>query len=318
MQDWVIDEHRLAKQPSLVGATILSLLHEFMTCFKPQESLQVKNLMLTKPVIYTDTWPRQMRLFITSEGKGYKFSLKTRGVLELAWQEHAFGGIGHGAPTADLTPQSIDAIKQRCTTQVPYAPFITELDNANTGENFLSFSQRWNNHREIVQGHNEWLIHKVLKDDYTHDLTRYPYHPAVIDATAISCLSLITQENFLPISYGKMTFLSPLGKECYVHARLKQAYQPQDNAIVMDITFLSPEGVPLLVLENYTLMKMTMGNQLATSENTSTAAIAAVKVNLADKDILLPEGLDAIKRQLAHLEFEQLVVVTSDSGPAHL
>ncbi|MCG5048741.1 acyltransferase domain-containing protein [Pectobacterium brasiliense] len=311
-QDWVIDEHRLAKQPSLVGATILSLLHEFMTCFKPQESLQVKNLMLTKPVIYTDAWPRQMRLFTTPEGKGYKFSLKTRGVLELAWQEHAFGSIGHGAPTADLTPQSIDAIKQRCTTQVPYAPFITELGNANTGENFLSFSQRWNNHREIVQGHNEWLIHKVLGSEYTHDLTRYPYHPAVIDATAISCLSLITQENFLPISYGKMTFLSPLGQECYVHARLKQAYQPQDNAIVMDITFLSPEGAPLLILENYTLMKMTMGNQLATSENTSAAATAAVKVNLADKDILLPEGLDAIKRQLAHLEFEQLVVVTSD------
>ncbi|WP_416346055.1 phosphopantetheine-binding protein [Pectobacterium carotovorum] len=283
-----------------------------MTCFKPQESLQVKNLMLTKPVIYTDAWPRQMRLFTTPEGKGYKFSLKTRGVLELAWQEHAFGSIGHGAPTADLTPQSIDAIKQRCTTQVPYAPFITELGNANTGENFLSFSQRWNNHREIVQGHNEWLIHKVLGSEYTHDLTRYSYHPAVIDATAISCLSLITQENFLPISYGKMTFLSPLGQECYVHARLKQAYQPQDNAIVMDITFLSPEGVPLLILENYTLMKMTMGNQLATSENTSAAATAAVKVNLADKDILLPEGLDAIKRQLAHLEFEQLVVVTSD------
>ncbi|WJM83104.1 phosphopantetheine-binding protein [Pectobacterium brasiliense] len=80
----------------------------------------------------------------------------------------------------------------------------------------------------------------------------------------------------------------------------------------MDITFLSPEGVPLLILENYTLMKMTMGNQLATSENTPAAATAAVKVNLADKDILLPEGLDAIKRQLAHLEFEQLVVVTSD------
>ncbi|KML70142.1 type I polyketide synthase [Pectobacterium peruviense] len=311
-QDWVIDEHRLAGQASLVGATILSLLHEFITHVKPQESLQVKNLMLTKPIIYTDDWPRQMRLFITPEGKNYKFSLKSQGVLELVWQEHAFGGIGHSAQAADITPLSIDAIRQRCTTQIAYSPFITELGNANTGESFLSFSQRWNNHREIVQGHNEWLIHKELGSEYEHDLTRYPYHPALIDATAISCIALITQENFLPISYGKMAFLSPLEKECYAHVKLKQAYQPQDSAIVMDITFLSATGVRLLTLENYTLMKMTLGNQVGTQESASVAIPAAVKVNLADKDILLSEGLDAIKRQLAHLEFDQLVVVTSD------
>ncbi|WP_227003577.1 phosphopantetheine-binding protein [Pectobacterium polaris] len=312
VNDWVIDEHRLAKQPSLVGATILSLLHEFMTCFKPQENLQVKNLMMTKPIIYTDAWPRFMRLFVTQEGKGYQFSLKSRGVLELTWQEHAFGAIGHGVQVPDIVPSSFDAIKQRFTNKLPYSPFVTELGNASTGDNFLSFSQRWNNHSEIFQGDSEWLIHKVLGSEYEHDLTRYPYHPAIIDSTAISCIILMTTNNYLPISYGKMVFLSPLEKECYAHVKLKQAYQPQDSAIVMDITFFSSAGVPLLTLENYTLMKMTQGNQVSMSANVSAAATAAVKVNLADKDIMLPEGIDAMKRQFAHLEFEQIVIVTSD------
>ena len=35
---------------------------------------------------------------------------------------------------------------------------------------------------------------------------------------------------------------------------------------------------------------------------------------MSDKDIMFYEGLDALKRQLAHLEFEQMVVVTSDLG----
>nr|WP_113868425.1 type I polyketide synthase [Brenneria salicis]NMN92810.1 acyl transferase domain-containing protein [Brenneria salicis ATCC 15712 = DSM 30166]RBP59744.1 acyl transferase domain-containing protein [Brenneria salicis ATCC 15712 = DSM 30166]RLM29851.1 beta-ketoacyl synthase [Brenneria salicis ATCC 15712 = DSM 30166] len=308
-QDWVIDEHRLAHQPSLVGATLLSLLHEFMTQFKPQESLQVKNLMLTKPVIYRHAWPRLMRLVITADGKGYKFSLKSRGTLELEWQEHAFGVIGQDQQASEGIIQPIDDIRRRCTTEMPYAPLPMDLENATTGDVFLSLSQRWNNHRDIVQGHNEWLVHNVLDQAYVEDMVRYPYHPAIIDATAIHCLMSITQENFLPISYGKITFLAPLNDNVYAHVKLKRAYQAQDNAIVMDIVFLSPQGRPLLALENYTLLKLTPDNQVATPQATSAFP---VKVNLADKDILLPEGVDILKRQLSHLEFAQLVIVTSD------
>lgn len=143
----------------LVGAISVGLVTLLANFFSYRENNDILDAA-SEIKQATDAWPRQMRLFTTPEGKGYKFSLKTRGVLELAWQEHAFGSIGHGAPTADLTPQSIDAIKQRCTTQVPYAPFITELGNANTGENFL------------------------------------------------------------PISYGKMTFLSPLGQATPGSSRL--------------------------------------------------------------------------------------------------
>ncbi|MEQ9915665.1 beta-ketoacyl synthase N-terminal-like domain-containing protein [Pectobacterium aroidearum] len=312
VNDWVIDEHRLSHQPSLVGATILSLLHELITHFKPKENLQVKNLMMTKPVIYTNAWPRLMRLFVTPDGKGYKFSLKSRGVLDVAWQEHAFGGIGQSsAISKDITLQSLDILKQRCATHVEYSPFITELGNASTGDVFLSFSQRWNNHRDIARGNNEWLISKVLENGYENDLARYPYHPALIDATAISCVTSITWENYLPISYGKITFLSPLEKECYAHVKFSQPYQSQNSTIVMDIVFFSPGGAPLLILENYTLIKVTRDNQVATirpQTNTS----SPVKVNLSNKDILLSEGIDTLKRQLAHLEFGQLIVVTSD------
>lgn len=83
-KDWVIDEHRLTHQPSLVGATILSMLYEWMSHFKPQERLQVKNLLLTQPVIYHHAWPRNMQLLVTAESHGYKFSLRSRGLLDLA------------------------------------------------------------------------------------------------------------------------------------------------------------------------------------------------------------------------------------------
>lgn len=311
-KDWVIDEHRLTHQPSLVGATILSMLYEWMSHFKPQERLQVKNLLLTQPIIYHHAWPRNMQLLVTAESHGYKFSLQSRGLLDLTWQEHALGLVSSKVAESEGEPASLESIRQRCTKALAYEPLECELGNANTGDVFLSLSPRWDNHQDILQGENEWLMHKVIGSDFHDDFARYPFHPAMIDATAIRCLTYITQENFLPISYGKITYHSPLETDCYAHLKLKGPYQHTDNAITMDIIFLSHAGVPLLTLENYTLIKMTKVNQVVESDEK--AAPAAVKVNLADKDILFNEGLDALKRQLAHLEFEQLVIVTSDLG----
>ncbi|GKW27959.1 hypothetical protein PEC331060_11370 [Pectobacterium carotovorum subsp. carotovorum] len=175
----------------LVGAISVGLVTLLANFFSYRENNDILDAA-SEIKQATDAWPRQMRLFTTPEGKGYKFSFKTRGVLELAWQEHAFGSIGHGAPTADLTPQSIDAIKQRCTTQVPYAPFITELGNANTGENFLSFSQRWNNHREINVW--DWFLSRLgLENFRTLSISCKPISMrrtlTVASATQVMCWS---------------------------------------------------------------------------------------------------------------------------------
>ncbi|WJV55292.1 beta-ketoacyl synthase N-terminal-like domain-containing protein [Prodigiosinella aquatilis] len=307
-QDWVIDEHQLSHTPALVGTTILSMLYEYLTVFKPHEDLQVKSLMLTTPVIYHHAWPREMRLFVTDEGNGYKFSLKSRGLLELDWQEHALGNIRH-SDEVETHYATAETLRQRCSTLYPHQPMALHIGSATTGEEFLTFGKRWDNHCELRQNGTEWLIHKVLPETFSTDLQRYAFHPAMIDSAAITCLIHFTQDNFLPISYGRITFHAPLGQTCYVHLQLHRPYQLQDSSIVMDIVFFSEQGERLLTLENYTLLKMTQGNQVVDSQ---TKQADAVKVNLRDKDILFSEGLDAIKRQLAHLEFPQLVVVTSD------
>ncbi|SBS34854.1 Phthiocerol/phenolphthiocerol synthesis polyketide synthase type I PpsE [Marinomonas spartinae] len=308
-EDWVIDEHRLSEQPTLVGTTILSLLNSLITEFKPQETLQVKSLLLTKPVIYHHAWPRQLHLFVKAEGAGYSFSLRSRGVRDIQWDEHAIGSIGNKQEAVSDKVGSLEAIRGRCTTQLPVEPLSLEYKNALTGEAFLSLSERWNCVQEVCKGKDEWLIHKNLSREFQEDFSRYPYHPALVDAVSIRCINDITQGNFLPISYGNISFLSPLDVDCYAHIRMKQPYRDEDNTIMVDVVFLSAENKPLLVLENYTLVKMSENNQV---DGDSAVQNAPVKLDLADRDILFYEGLDALKRQLSHLEFEQLFVLTSD------
>lgn len=310
VQDWVINEHRLVQQPTLVGTTILSLLYDWIVHFKSSESLQIKNLFLTQPIIYHYGWPRLVKIFIIFESNSYKFSLKSRGILDVQWQEHAFGTIGFSDNVSDKVVDLFDSIHTRFTIKTPFISLITHLDTSR----LLSLSNRWDNHQEIFQGNNEWLIKIALDPIYSNDFKRYKYHPAIIDAASICCIANITKDYFLPISYGNIIFYSPLSSECYAHVKLNGEYKPRDTSVSMDITFFSTEGELLLKLEKYTLIKLFPNNSLVESSHmlANKEEPLSVKVDTTDKDILFYEGVDALKRQFSHLEFEQLVVVTSD------
>lgn len=300
-QDWVIDEHRLLNTPTLVGTTILSLLNEYLTVFKQGEALQVKNLMLSKPVLFHNAWPREMNLVVAQQDKGYRFSLKSRGILDFNWQEHAFGQIGD-AKALETDYELLDAIRQRCHVEIGDYTL-------STNEDFLSLSHRWNTVAELRKNDTEWFIRQALVKEFTGDLQRYDFHPAMVDSIAVACLSGLTEDHYLPISYGNIYFHCPLEKECFAHVKLNQPYQPVDSTIVMNIVFCSAQGKRLLTLENYTLIKVTNNEQVNTGHSQK---MSEVKVNLQNKDILYFEGQEAVKRILNHLEFPQLVVVTSD------
>lgn len=299
--DWVIDEHRLLNTPTLVGTTILSLLNEYLAVFKSGEALQVKNLMLSTPVLYHHAWPREMNLVVTQQDKGYRFSLISRGILDFNWQEHAFGQIGE-SKEQETDYALPDEIRKHC-------PVVISDYGLRAGDNFLSLSARWSTTTELRRNDSEWFIRQSLAPAFAGDLQRYAFHPSMLDSVAIACLSGMTEEYYLPISYGHIDFHAPLDRECFVHVKLSQPYHPHDNTIVMNIVFFSAQGKRLLTLENYTLIKIADNNQIHSGNMTK---VADVKVNLQDKDILYFEGQEAVKRLLNNLEFPQIVVVTSD------
>ncbi|WP_261887375.1 type I polyketide synthase [Vibrio aerogenes] len=313
-QDWVLSEHRLIEQPTLVGTSILSILNEYMTVFKPDASLQVKNLLLASPVIYHKSWPRLLCLFVEPDGQGYSFSLRSRGVLEMTWQDHAMGSMKTAGETS-VVIESLSTLQDRCTQPVEVTSMAKDFANQITGEVFLTLGERWNSHSDVYQGNHEWLMRVGLPEQFRDDFQRFPLHPAMMDAVSIRCIFKTSEDNFLPLSYGTISVLGSLEEATHVHVKYKQPYQQTDNTVVMDIVFFAAENGgaesrPIVIVENYTMVKMRADNQV--DESSAPARPQAVKVDLSDKDILFFEGTDALKRQLSHLEFSQLVVVTSD------
>ncbi|WP_299491653.1 type I polyketide synthase [uncultured Shewanella sp.] len=310
-QDWVIDEHKLKGQPTLVGTTILAMLHELLADFKSTELLQVGNLMLTSPVIFEHAWPKRMSLFVSETEKGYHYSLRSRGLLALEWQEHAFGTIHRSTTPVDIHQEALANVQQRCQTPVVEVA-LSQSVRMDDGR-FLYLSDRWNNHGKISEGEGEWIIQKQLADVFSDDLQRYSYHPAMVDSTAIACLSRLSEHNFLPISYGKITFIAPLEMDCFVHVSLKHPFKQDDATVMMNITFYSSSGEVLLVLENYTLIKVSAENPVA-STHEDDGKINVPNVELSDKDILYYEGVSSVQRLMQNIELEQVVVATSDLG----
>ncbi|MCL1123236.1 type I polyketide synthase [Shewanella surugensis] len=309
-QDWVIDDHKLKGQPTLVGTTILAMLHELVSHFKKEEVLQVSSLMLTQPVVYQSAWPKSMSLFVSQNETGYKYSLRSRGILDLEWQEHAFGIINSVSEALTISKDPLVDIQQRCEKKVENVALDSSL-SIDDGKSFLFLSRRWDNHLAINEGRDEWLIHKSLAEVFREDLQRYPYHPALIDSTAIACINRISQDNFLPISYGKISYFAPLEADCWAHVQLKRPFSSQDPSIMMNIVFYSLTGEVLLILENYTLIKVDMDNPVATVSE-AMIQLKVPEVELADKDILYHEGVSAVQRLMENMDFEQIVVATSD------
>ncbi|MCL9779888.1 acyltransferase domain-containing protein [Vibrio sp. S4M6] len=315
--DWVLNEHRLADQPTMVGTTILSMIDTLISNVNVYQGVEIRNLLMISPVIYQNGWSRELQLVVKKEGMGYRFSVRSRGVAEIDWQEHAVGNLEQPSSVAEnadpIAPENtLNEIRTRCREKLPIFHVGQDYPNTITGEVFLSLSERWSSPKHVWQGDGEWLIQKDLDPKFLRDAIDYPYHPAVIDSMSIRCIALISLDNFLPINYGKVTYYSPLCADCFVHVKLRQPYHAGDNTIVLDLTFLSPQSEPLLVIENYSFLKIGEDNQVESA--TDQRSRESVSVDMSDKDILFYEGLDALKRQLAHLEFEQLVVVTSDLG----
>lgn len=310
-QDWVIDEHKLKGQPTLVGTTILAMLHELLADFKSNELLQVGSLMLTSPVIFEHAWPKNISLFVSETEKGYHYSLRSRGMLDIDWQEHAFGSINSLTSPVVTNKAVLATLQQRCKTPVVEVGLSQGIRTDDGG--FLYLSERWDNHAKISEGIDEWVINKQLAEIFIDDLQRYPYHPAMIDSTAIACINRLSEENFLPISYGKITYLAPLEADCYVHVALKHPFKQDDATIMMNITFYSASGEVLLTLENYALIKIGADNPVATASEGS-GRINIPDVELSDKDILYQEGVSSVQRLMQNIELEQVVVATSDLG----
>ena len=307
-RDWVIDDHQLSSTPALVGTTLLNILHEYISEFSEQKSLQVKNIMLTAPVIFHRYWPKAMRLVITPETGGYHFTVQSRGVGDTAWQEHAFGMLK--ASEEAIAFAGLSELKALCTENYPVKSMSHGLDNAVSHDIFLTLSQRWDNQIALYRHDDLWLVHNQLAESYLDDLNHWQFHPALVDSTSISCLIPQTEDNYLPISYGKVSFHQPITAESYAGVRLRQPYQRGDSMIVMDIVFYDPHGTRLLTLEGYTLIRMTADNQV--SDTSTAGAVDTVKVNPSDKDILYYEGREALKRHLDHPHLPQLVIVTSN------
>ncbi|CAG9001595.1 MAG: hypothetical protein CENE_03618 [Candidatus Celerinatantimonas neptuna] len=314
IDDWVIDDHRLSGMPSFVGATMHGILYELIHDFKSDEPLHVKNFMLTSPIIYQNGWARNLTLFVKRDGSSYKFRLCSRGVLELDWQEHVQGVLGHGQ-VKEFDSSSLAEIQSRCSR----SESIRTIDCIRTSDDidesdFLSVSQRWNTNVAEWVGDGEWLMEKQLQDRYLSDLERYKFHPAMIDSVTVNCVSQLTHDDFLPFTYGQVCFYSPIEAHNFAYVKLRHPFNSDDGTISVDIVFYSASGDVAMTIENYTLIKSVQRSDDAeSSEQTeSHPLLGDVAINLADRDIMYAEGMNAIHRVLGHLDFDQLVVVTND------
>lgn len=317
-EDWVLDEHLISKQASMVGTTLLGALNEYCTFFHPDEDLQVTNLLFSSPVIYDHGWKREVQLIVYTEPEGISFNLQSRSVGEVDWQQHAQGSIGlsEQSKDPDTTPAALIESLSGPETLSPIST-IHKDGTVKDIDFILNYSKRWDSIQQGWRSEDNaiFLFYQKLDDDYVHDFERFDYHPAMVDSLGMYTFRQLTEAPYLPLGYGRITFHAPIPQEIYTIVKFSHPFDENDPIVYLDYTLYDVHGNKLLTAENYSLIKVNGNPDGSASQNVnSNAKPRDAVVDLTDKDILYDEGWDALTRQLENPDLSQVIVVTSDLG----
>ncbi|UCH98497.1 MAG: SDR family NAD(P)-dependent oxidoreductase [Candidatus Aminicenantes bacterium] len=320
---WVLDEHRIKGHATLPGTAYLEMAraalenHARQTNDPRTGSMELSDVYFYSPLMVQEGQEKEVRTVLTKNARAYKFmiiSQKNPGTDQ--WERHAEGEIQWLNDSAPIK-HDIKSIRQGFTME-------SVLVNEGTcpGESAATFGPRWQNMMKQQRlNDNQALTTLELAGEFVPDTKQYGLHPALLDC-AIGIPDSVTGA-YLPFSYKKVKINGPLPPKIVSHMRyVDHQSSRRDQFLCFDITVMDEQGIPLVDLQEYTLLAVDEEKNHEKSEDFSLAELglhnpAAAKPGKIQTDLLkdgiLPsEGCEVFFRLLGYNLPPNIIISTRD------
>lgn len=246
---WVLSEHKVMKNPVLVGTAYLEMARAAFENFTSTETVEIRNVHFLNPLVVTGNRDMETRLILKKHDDHFEFFLVS-GSGKGKLKPHARGEM---APVEAGSGQiyNVDEIKAACSKEVisgfkeNYKPF----------EGFVGTSQRWNCLQRLFVGENQALAEIELPPEYRDDISHYGMHPSILDiATAFPMQLIMKENNYLPFSYKKIKVMGPLPEKIFSYAGMIDEDPSQKDIIRYNISIFDEQGTPLVEIEEFSLL----------------------------------------------------------------
>jgi acyl transferase domain-containing protein/acyl carrier protein len=301
---WILAEHLLVGQPTMVGTSYLDTLRRW-AALRGHAQLSVREATFRSPLIAMGSAPPELRLHCRREGDAWRFIFSSS-VDGSEWKEH-FSGLLDIGGEASSAPALADCLA-RCAPAARTQRHFVSVADAN-GNVTLHYSERWDCLEALHPGEGEWVARLELPERFAADLDLHALHPALLDVATSCHFSSMPQyqDTYLPYSYGEMTVLAPFTRTLHVWGR-PSPLQPQDDSRVsFDFVLYDAEARPVLLLRDYVLTRV--GNAAADGARArkAQAATATSKV-----DAILPDEGKQVFACLLEQQLPQVIVHPQD------
>ena len=321
--EWVMDDHRMKDGTAVLpGAAWPEIASEALSALGAGPGFTLTGLTVFRPLRLEADAPRDMRVSVTKDGKGYRLEARTREAAGWALNVEAeIAPLKGEAGTLDLAE-----IAARCGARATAKDGVA-LPSAQ--EDRVAFGPRWQVLRQTALGEGEGLATLALPAHARRDTEICALHPALYDIGTGWGLALLPDapegEIWVPVTSGTVRVHGALPSEIRSWARL--AGSPGADTASFDVTLTDASGRILVEVEGITFRSVdaaevmsrpappSPSEVLADDDGQRQLSPAEQRLAQALADGIRPaEGADAFLRALASDQAQ--VIVSSLDLPA--
>jgi acyl transferase domain-containing protein/acyl carrier protein len=296
---WVLAEHRIGGIASYPGTGIVEMVRAAFAEITGEPNAVISDLVFLELLMVVDGLT--VRLDFTPADDDYVLVLRGDDGVEYSRGRIRRPVLEQAPAVHDLT-----ALRARCPRETP--PDLA----GHIGS--LSLGARWD---AVTQRHSAGSLELVdvrLAERFASDAELYYLHPSVLDWSVVLGQSVISEGEYLPFSYEKITVYGPL-PTC-VTSIVSHRDDSSGDVTVADISVVDGTGTERVVIEGFALVR-TSGRNLGTPTSAVSPAAAASPAAASLRGLSALVDLSTVDSAVLNAQGEETLrlVLASGCGP---
>jgi len=248
---WVLDEHKVAGLPVLVGTAYIEIARAAMQQLHPGSGIELHALSFGEAMVFDSNAPREVSIELlkndpSTDDATWDFRVSSRAQPDAPWQEHARAGIHLFHDTLPVA-SPLPAVDSRPGTWV---------EGCMPQAGAIAFGPRWQNIARMQLNGQGGTAEMELPERFASDHSAYACHPAMLDMAATFGLHLLGTQTrqallFVPLSIERIRLVGALQSQFV--SRVELSGPLQDRMLTFDVSLHASDGSPLATLEGFCL-----------------------------------------------------------------
>ena len=273
-------------------------------------------MIFQQPLAVEEGEQRRVFTILEKKGESYLFRIVSHFRAEDGgndqWQEHATGEI---APAENIQMRSRTEVANLLAGMQRTAAHNGNGSAGLAHEKFIVTGPRWEVLQEVYLHKKQAVGILELGHGLEEDLSTYRLHPAMLDV-ATGFAHFLTQGDFLPLTYDRITCFAPIPGRAITHVRMRTDPDGGQDVLTSDISILDESGLEVVEIKNFSMKRVSKESlarlEAAKIETPPKTSIEQIFQHQLTPGLSTHEGATLFKRLLRQGRSPQIIISTRD------